>query len=414
MQVSGAVPADHDDLIHDVAYDFYGRRLATCAADRRIKVWDQNPTSGAWECTASWIAHQGPVWKIEWAHPQFGQVLASCSFDRTVCIWEELGHSTVAAAGSGSETKSPDSAGNLNPWKLRAPLRDSRDTVSDISFAPHHLGFQLATASGDGYVRVYQPEDVMDLEHWQIHEFEASGTAVARDLRDLEVVGGGNLMIAGEKAGTTADGAGADTDEQTLRLSRGTRLTSVAWCAARFNVPLLAVAAKDASVRVWSFNQGFRRWQILHDLRGHSGAVHAVCWAPDTGRSYHLLATASQDGNLGFWSIDKTAGLAERGDSLSDGAAGGEAGAAGGEVVVASAAHGEERTTTGRASAISPTQMVAAHQGKEVWRVRWDVSGSQVASSGDDGMVRLWRKKIQEMAWENFDTISADQMAPPE
>ena len=31
----------HDDLVHDLAYDFYGRRLATCSSDQRIKVWDR-------------------------------------------------------------------------------------------------------------------------------------------------------------------------------------------------------------------------------------------------------------------------------------------------------------------------------------------------------------------------------------
>lgn len=31
----------HEDLVHDLAYDFYGRRLATCSSDQRIKVWDR-------------------------------------------------------------------------------------------------------------------------------------------------------------------------------------------------------------------------------------------------------------------------------------------------------------------------------------------------------------------------------------
>jgi hypothetical protein len=33
-----AVQADHEDLIHDVAYDFYGRRMATCSSDQTVKV----------------------------------------------------------------------------------------------------------------------------------------------------------------------------------------------------------------------------------------------------------------------------------------------------------------------------------------------------------------------------------------
>lgn len=30
--------ADHKDLIHDVAYDFYGERMATCSSDQYVKV----------------------------------------------------------------------------------------------------------------------------------------------------------------------------------------------------------------------------------------------------------------------------------------------------------------------------------------------------------------------------------------
>lgn len=29
---------DHKDLIHDVAYDYHGRRIATCSSDQSVKV----------------------------------------------------------------------------------------------------------------------------------------------------------------------------------------------------------------------------------------------------------------------------------------------------------------------------------------------------------------------------------------
>lgn len=38
MFVSRSINADHKDLIHDVAYDFYGRRMATCSSDQSVKV----------------------------------------------------------------------------------------------------------------------------------------------------------------------------------------------------------------------------------------------------------------------------------------------------------------------------------------------------------------------------------------
>ena len=104
------INAEHKDLIHDVAYDFYGRRLATCSSDQSVKVFvkievyclplflrhnffqvfdlDENDE---WRLTADWKTHAGSVWKVNWAHPEFGQILATCSFDRTAAIWEEIG-----------------------------------------------------------------------------------------------------------------------------------------------------------------------------------------------------------------------------------------------------------------------------------------------------------------------------------
>ena len=38
MFVAKSITTDHKDLIHDVSYDFYGRRMATCSSDQSVKV----------------------------------------------------------------------------------------------------------------------------------------------------------------------------------------------------------------------------------------------------------------------------------------------------------------------------------------------------------------------------------------
>ena len=73
MYVTKNINAEHEDLIHDVAYDFYGKRMATCSSDQKVKVWDQDE-AGNWVCSASWKTHNGSVWKVNFAHPEFGQV----------------------------------------------------------------------------------------------------------------------------------------------------------------------------------------------------------------------------------------------------------------------------------------------------------------------------------------------------
>ena len=41
--------SEHSDFVHDVAYDFYGSRLASCSSDRTIKVWAKDASTGGWK-----------------------------------------------------------------------------------------------------------------------------------------------------------------------------------------------------------------------------------------------------------------------------------------------------------------------------------------------------------------------------
>ncbi|MEJ1280118.1 hypothetical protein NN561_011058 [Cricetulus griseus] len=158
MFVARSIAADHKDLIHDVSFDFHGRRMATCSSDQSVKVWDKSE-SGDWHCTASWKTHSGSVWRVTWAHPEFGQVLASCSFDRTAAVWEEI------------VGESNDKLRGQSHWVKRTTLVDSRTSVTDVKFAPKHMGLMLATCSADGIVRIYEAPDVMNLSQWSLqHE----------------------------------------------------------------------------------------------------------------------------------------------------------------------------------------------------------------------------------------------------
>uniref|UniRef100_H2Y6B9 Uncharacterized protein n=1 Tax=Ciona savignyi TaxID=51511 RepID=H2Y6B9_CIOSA len=146
--------SDHQDLIHDVSYDFFGKRLATCSSDQCVQVWDLDNEDN-WQKCASWKAHNASVWKVNWAHPEFGQVLATCSFDKTASIWEE----TVVENPSNKLE---------HIWVNKANLVESRTSVKDVKFAPKHLGLQVATCSADGTIRIYEAPDPVNLTQWSM------------------------------------------------------------------------------------------------------------------------------------------------------------------------------------------------------------------------------------------------------
>lgn len=202
MQQVTNFTTQHEDLLHDVCWDFYGVRLATCSSDQCINVWEKHPDSPSLVLNDSWQAHDCSVLKVRWAHPEFGNLVISSSLDRTVKIWEE-------------QQDQPAQLGKR--WKEKARLVDSKGTVLDVQFAPRHLGLTLATVAEDGIVRIYQAKDVTDVGCWAlIHEFEATGKILD------------------------------DVEEYLERSNAGegnNKSFCLAWCPSRYQFPMMAISS---------------------------------------------------------------------------------------------------------------------------------------------------------------------------
>jgi hypothetical protein len=137
-------PGGHSEAILDCAYDFHGSRLATCAADHRVVVWDQG-ADGQWARQCSRLEkHSSAVFKLDWAHPEYGQVLASCSADRTVVVWEETQNRYGRCAGAQLAHplgQAPSS---------RPPSRVSAGARRDILLTPRPARHAPGVESGGG------------------------------------------------------------------------------------------------------------------------------------------------------------------------------------------------------------------------------------------------------------------------
>lgn len=239
------IRSEHKDVIHDVAYDYYGLRWATCSSDHFVKVWDKNE-NGIWTVTASWKAHSGSVWRLSWAHPEFGQILATCSFDRTVSVWEE----TVAEK---TTTMTP-----IKRWFRKTSLVDSRTNVTDVKFGPKHLGLLLASCSVDGIIRIYEASDIMNLSQWTlVYDIPCK--------LPLSCISWNNSMY-------------------------------------RLHAPMIAVGSDDSTTsaggKVFIFEQSTGvngKWTKTETINSVAEPVHDIAFAPNVGRSYHILAVAGKD-----------------------------------------------------------------------------------------------------------------------
>jgi nucleoporin SEH1 len=336
------------DIVYDIAYDYYGRRVATCSSDQVVRVFEGEDGHKV----AEWRAHSGAIWRIAWAHPEFGVALATCSFDRRICVWEEgtdAEEAALAAAGG--------AGGSVPGWPKRAELVDARDSVADIAFAPHHAGLRLASCGADGAVRVHDAPDVLDLGSWELQcEFDA--------------VTGGRLGTPPEGGGRAANAAASGGGGATAAAAaaEGGEPLCLAWCPCIGEPPMLVVGLSDGCVALWvSGVAGWVRSRAFGPGAAHLGAVRGVAWAPDVGRSHEVIATASSDKTTKLWNLTSAGG----------GYGGGEGEGEGGQA--------------GGADGWSAVPCATLPHRSQVWRVSWNASGSLLASSEDDGTVRVFK-----------------------
>lgn len=327
------------DVVQDIQFDYYGKRVAIASSDMHIKVWDP-AEDGQFQCSSDWKAHNGTIWKISWAYPEFGQLLASCSSDRLVHIWQEpLTSASSSSAAAPSSDPTPAGGKRGRGWELKATLADSRDQVVDVAFAPPILGLKLAICSTDGYVRIYQCDDVVKLNYWHsTEEFSVNSP-------------GGGPESSVEKEGR-AD-ASAERSCNCLSWNPQSRTTDTDRGSA--DVQSIVVGSASGELQIWDYDDSSRKWKCALKIPPTGGlssgnSILDVAWAPSLGRSFDVIAAGSKDGKVHIYKVQRV----------------------------------------GETYRVNSHEEIADH-GAEVWKVEWNISGTVLASSGEDGKVRLWR-----------------------
>jgi len=130
-QMIGSFDTSTAGLLSGTQYDYYGQRAAAASVDNMIHIWDVS--DGQQKMAGQLKGHEGPVWKISWAHPKYGSIVASCGYDMKVIIWKEV------------------QQGN---WQIAHMDTSHTASVNDVEFCPWEHGLRLACASSDGTVSV--------------------------------------------------------------------------------------------------------------------------------------------------------------------------------------------------------------------------------------------------------------------
>jgi len=202
--------------LHDVQLDYYGKRVAAATAEGAVHVWDI--TDGQQIPVGQLKGHEGPVWKVAWAHPKFGSLLATCGYDMKVIVWKEIN----------------------SQWQVAYSDSSHGASVNAIEFCPWEYGLKLACASSDGTVSILT-HSAMD-QQWRRAVFQAHG--------------GGAQAVSWSPA-HYRDGLLAST----MRLATG---------------------GCDGSVCVWKCEGDIWTQESPHLPPAHSDWVRDVAWRPDS------------------------------------------------------------------------------------------------------------------------------------
>jgi len=232
-------------------------------------------------------------------------------------------------------------------WAVRARLVDSNQDVTCVAFGPPHGGLRLAAGSAGGGVRVYECAELTSLATWQlIGEFESR--------------------------------------------AKGTGCSCLAWCQSPFDPPMIAVGSplNDGAIRIYEHTeQSSTKWSCVAVLQGHTAPVLDVAWSPNVGRTFHLLASSSRDGSTRIWRVAPAAPAPPAASSPQPGANPAAA----------------QSPKAGDKFLCESTRLEPQHN--EAWRVEFNITGTVLACSGDDGVVRLWKISSRSGSWELLSAV---------
>ncbi|KZT10297.1 WD40 repeat-like protein [Laetiporus sulphureus 93-53] len=343
--------AGHDDRAWHVAWNPARPILASCSADKTVRLYNYDvaePSEGSTQPAVTFshtttipTGHTKTVRAIAWSPS--GRSLATASFDSNIGIWEQEG-------GEGEEPRVDAE------WECMSLLEGHETECKSVAYSS--AGNLLASCSRDKTVWV-----------WEVHpdaDFECMGVLMEHS-QDVKCVAWHPTeeILASASYDDTIKLYIDDPSEDWYCFATLTGHESTVWSLAfspdgRF----LASGSDDTTVRIWERVQE-HKWECVAVLGGHERSVYSVSWG--RGKS-------SEEGALGWLASTGGDGMVvvRQMSVIPPATLGGKSTIAHKVIARVSSAHG-----------VSDVNSV-------VWCPRKGLENI-FATAGDEGLVKVWR-----------------------
>ncbi|XWS50070.1 hypothetical protein CRYUN_Cryun12cG0056700 [Craigia yunnanensis] len=133
------------------AWNYCGERLAAGSVDGFLSILDsRDPSSSSFGCSSKFKVHEAGIAKVAWIPPEYGDAVACISEDGILSIWEEIVEGTQPLQ-----------------WKHCKSFKTT-SKVLDVQFGVNQTSLKMVAASSDGFVKVFELLDPLELKNWQL------------------------------------------------------------------------------------------------------------------------------------------------------------------------------------------------------------------------------------------------------
>jgi len=383
----GLLQHGHKDMVQAVAYNSYGNRLAMGSADGKIKVYNRH-NDGSWNACDTWGAHNGEILELHWLPPSIHpNLIASIAIDGKFKIWAE---DPTVPPSSGRRF---NSSSNRTVFELRSP-RGAPYLSFSVRHNPDSRHTYIALLGRNGVVEVLENDEPENMTNWiPLDKFRVSDMPARSDEAAFKVAFDQNFepSHAAIREGVPRD---------SLAIIVGGMTTATLW------------RTKEVSHAVSLGSNSSKEFYLAAQLPGHRGLVRDVAWAPGNARGFDICATVCRDGfirvfevrtppkdgrearSVDYAKVPESQAVVSAHRSTDNGARNAPSGIGAGLAGVRSGLGGtRQQDAPGQVvHVVKEVAKLDTHRGP-AWRVRFDEDGQMMATTGDDGRVRQWRRE---------------------